>query len=138
MALRYISGVAVDSEVVVHLSTVPQYLLVVDLYLRAFRLWHEGAQLEPTKPFLNAGESLCIPCIPFSSSIISVIDVAMHTLQIFLCCSLSTNYESLDLIKLCIDMSTWLAVLVGDGGCSVLNICCSPLQEWCTSGLLAL
>ena len=29
MALRYISGVAVDSEVVVHLSTVPQWLLVV-------------------------------------------------------------------------------------------------------------
>ena len=29
MALRYISVVAVDSEVVVHLSTVPQWLLVV-------------------------------------------------------------------------------------------------------------
>ena len=29
MALRYISGVAVDSEVLVHLSTVPQWLLVV-------------------------------------------------------------------------------------------------------------
>ena len=29
MALRYIFGVAVDSEVVVHLSTVPQWLLVV-------------------------------------------------------------------------------------------------------------
>ena len=29
MALRYISGVAVDSEVVLHLSTVPQCLRVV-------------------------------------------------------------------------------------------------------------
>ena len=29
IALRYISGVAVDSEVVVHLSTIPQWLLVV-------------------------------------------------------------------------------------------------------------
>ena len=28
MALRYISGVAVDSEVVEHLHTVPQWLLV--------------------------------------------------------------------------------------------------------------
>ena len=29
MALRGISGIAVDSEVVVYLSTVPQWLLVV-------------------------------------------------------------------------------------------------------------
>ena len=29
MALRYISGIAVDSKVVVHLSTVPQWLLVI-------------------------------------------------------------------------------------------------------------
>ena len=29
MALRYICGVAVDSEVVVRLSTVPQWLLVI-------------------------------------------------------------------------------------------------------------
>ena len=29
MALRYISVVAVDSEVVAHLSSVPQWLLVV-------------------------------------------------------------------------------------------------------------
>ena len=29
MALRYISGVAVNSEVVVHLGTIPQWLLVV-------------------------------------------------------------------------------------------------------------
>ena len=29
MALYCVSGVAVDSEVVVHLSTVPQWLLVV-------------------------------------------------------------------------------------------------------------
>ena len=29
MALHYVSGDALDSEVVVHLSTVPQWLLVV-------------------------------------------------------------------------------------------------------------
>ena len=33
MVLRYISGIAVDSEVLVHLSTVPQWLLVVLLVL---------------------------------------------------------------------------------------------------------
>ena len=33
IALRYVSGVAVDSEVVVHISTVPQWLLV-DLLIR--------------------------------------------------------------------------------------------------------
>ena len=33
IVLRYISGIAVDSEVLVHLSTVPQWLLVVVLVL---------------------------------------------------------------------------------------------------------
>ena len=53
----------------------------------------------------------------------------MDTLQVFLCCSLSTKYESLDLIELCIEMSSYLAVLIGGGGGSVLHICCCALEE---------
>ena len=53
----------------------------------------------------------------------------MDTLEGFLCCRLSPEYERLYLIKLCIDVSSELAVLVGGGGGSVLHICCCSLEK---------
>ena len=68
--------------------------------MSTFRLQYEGAQLKLTNSFLNTRQSSFICGIPFPSTVIYVVDVAVDALKVLLCSGAIIEYEGVDFISL--------------------------------------